>query len=416
MANILASSASETHVQTAVNSASDGDTVLIPNGSATWTTGIVTTKQIIIRAENYTPTSQPPINTTRNVVITWDTSSASNHAIRMTSGNSFHVGVGGIKFQPLVTDEEGGVPGIWGFVAFAGSGTKIPLLFDCNFVSNDRENVSASQAAFLVFGSLGGIVWNTCFDGSQVPDGTSVAEKGCGGAGIHVTSPRSWTTASTMGSLDTNGNVNVYFEDCLWYLWGQSDTDDNGRVVVRYSTMNGTGWQTHGFTSSFGGRHVEIYNMTLTNNVVGRNHRIYAWCRAGTFLFTDNSVSNQNTGFGTVRLLDIGDNTSPSGAYPVNRQPGYGHNGSAHVSDPIYIWNNTGGAASSWTVTAEWDSHVDLDRDIFVDSGAKSGYTKYEYPHPLRDVIEGSGGGGSGTIITRYNRIIKSIGIRRLKG
>src|SRR4029077_18976922 len=71
-ANIMASSASRDAVQAAVNAAVDGDTVLIPNGSATWTSGIKTTRQIIIRAQNYTPTARPTTSTTRNVVITYN--------------------------------------------------------------------------------------------------------------------------------------------------------------------------------------------------------------------------------------------------------------------------------------------------------------------------------------------------------
>ena len=387
-AEIVASSASWAHVSSAVGTASDGDTVLIPNGSAIWTNSIVTTKQIIIRAQNYTPTAQPWTNLTRNVVIT-ATTNTTNHILRFTSGNSFHCGVGGIQFLPPVADEQSGT-GLFGYVRFSGSGTKPPLLFDCYFVANDRENVTSSEASFISIDSLGAVVWNCLFDGSRVPDGVSVAVKGMGGAGFHITSPRAWTTASTMGTLDTSGLVNVYVEDCQWFLWGQSDVDDNGRLVTRNSKMNGSSWQTHGFTSSFGGRHVELYDMELVNTIVDRNFRVYFWARGGTFLSTNCSVDDNNTGYGAVRLFSAGDNVNPSGPYPVDRQPGYGHNGSAHVSDPVYLWNNTGDAPYSWSVEANWDSHFDLDRDIFANSGAKSGYTKYTYPHPLRDVIEGS--------------------------
>lgn len=48
-ANRIAASASYDDVQAAVNAAADGDVILIPNGSATWTNGIKTNKQIIIR-------------------------------------------------------------------------------------------------------------------------------------------------------------------------------------------------------------------------------------------------------------------------------------------------------------------------------------------------------------------------------
>jgi hypothetical protein len=68
-------------------------------------------------------------------------------------------------------------------------------------------------------------------------------------------------------------------------------------------------------------------------------------------------------------------------------QPGWGHNGTNHVSDPVYIWNNSGSRGSTWWVISEWTNHFVLNRDIFVDSGAKPGYSKYTYPHPLRQNV-----------------------------
>jgi hypothetical protein len=397
-ANRIAASASQADVQAAVNASADGDTVLIPNGSATWTTGIVTNKQIIIRAQNYTPTAQPTASTVRNVVITYD--GKTSHAFDMTSGDRFNCGVGGIKFLPPSPGGQGGSStGIWGYVHFKGSGSKPPLLFDCHFVGNDRENVTSSEASFLSIDSLGGVVWNTFFDGTQVPDGTSVAQEGMGGAGIHLYGwGRPWNSQSTMGTLDTGGNVNVYFEDCSFLVWGQADVDNSARTVIRKSTMNGSGWQTHGFTSGSGGRHVEMYDNNMINTVSNRNFYRYFWLRGGTVLFTDNAVSNQNTGYGYPSLLNIGDNTNPSGAYPINMAPGRGY-WTGHVADPIYMWNNSGGAGSAWGVQSAWQSQVQLNRDIFVNSGAKPGvpgsggtpWAKYRYPHPMRAVVEGEG-------------------------
>jgi hypothetical protein len=179
-------------------------------------------------------------------------------------------------------------------------------------------------------------------------------------------------------------------------IWGQADVDNDGRLVVRKSTMNGTSWQTHGFTSTTGGRHCELYDNDFINTVNNRNFNRYFWLRAGTVLFADNAASNQNTGYGTPKLLDIGDNTNPSGSYPIARAPGRGY-WLSHVADPIYLWNNSGGAGSSWGVQGAWSGQVQLNRDIFVNAGAKPGvpgsggtaWAKYRYPHPLRAVVEG---------------------------
>jgi hypothetical protein len=82
-----AASCSLADVQAAVNGSVD------PNGSATWTGGIATTKQIMIRAQNYVAT--PNGNVARNVVIT---NNSPSPLFALTSGNNFHCGVAGIKF------------------------------------------------------------------------------------------------------------------------------------------------------------------------------------------------------------------------------------------------------------------------------------------------------------------------------
>jgi hypothetical protein len=162
---------------------------------------------------------------------------------------------------------------------------------------------------------------------------------------------------------------------------------------MRYSTLDGAWGITHGFTSRWGGRHFEYYNNTfrVTNtnrNMAGR----YFWIRAGTGVFTDNVVNSAaNTQeWGNPNLIDIGDNTSPT-SYPQARQPGWGHDGSRDVIDPIYVWNNTGARASTWSYQTQpggWENNVVLGREIFVNSGAKPGWSKYAYPHPLRTAIE----------------------------
>jgi hypothetical protein len=63
-ATINAASCSQSAVQAAVNTAVDGDKVAIPSGTCAWSGGIGTTKQIMIEAQNYTPT--PKGTMTRN--------------------------------------------------------------------------------------------------------------------------------------------------------------------------------------------------------------------------------------------------------------------------------------------------------------------------------------------------------------
>ncbi len=368
-ATINAASCSLTAVQAAVNASVDGDKVVIPNGSCAWAGGISTTKQIRIEAQNYAPTSRGTM--TRSVTIT--NNSTSGPLFEFTSGNNFHVGLAGIRFN------EGS--GNQNHVRFQGPGSKVPLLNDCAFEVKQRIGNQPDIGA-VAWLAQGGVVWNSYFVGV----GGGFAGQCCPeGASILINSPRAWNTPSTMGALDTNGTVNVYFEDSTLKDIGQApDVDDKGRLVIRHSLLDGAWGLTHGFTSMFGGRHVEYYNNVFQSTTPNRNMAArFFWFRAGTGVFADNVANSTNWGYGDVNVVWIGDNTPPK-PYPQPRQPGWGHNGSADVRDPIYVWNQSGNAAYTFEIISEWASNVQLNRDIFVNSGAKPGYSKYQYPHPLR--------------------------------
>lgn len=378
---VTAASCSQADVNNAVGASSNGDTVMIPNGSCSWTSGLSTTKQIVIRAQNYTPTQGGTM--TRSVTIT---NNSSTPLFSLTSGNSYHVQLSGIRFN------EGS--GSANHVRMSGTGTKPPLLNDCSFEVKQRNGTS-TDVAVVSWTSLGGVEWNSYYNGLSAgaadgvgPDGTSRV----------VNSPRNWATASTMGTADIGGLVNTYLEDSTAVNVGAfPDVDRWGRAVIRYNTFDGMiNGQTHGFSSgSYQGRHVEVYNNTFSVTNPNRNHiGRYYWIRAGTFIFTENVVNNSiPQEYGNVSQVIIGD-TQGLGNYPVLRQPGWGHNGTTDVSDPIYIWNQTGTRAYSFGFQGGWDANVVAGRDLFVNNGAKPGYAKFTYPHPLR-----TGGGGGGDTV-----------------
>ena len=78
--------------------------------------------------------------------------------------------------------------------------------------------------------------------------------------------------------------------------------------------------------------------------------------------------------------------------YPMVRQVGQGHDGTKYITDPVYIWNNTGAGADSYSVDMPEDlcgtyadhvsDYIKEGRDYF--KSARPGYVKYTYPHPLR--------------------------------
>ncbi len=364
-ATITAASCSRDAVNAAISSASDGDTVLIPDGSCTWTTGISTTKQIAVRAQNYTPT--PGGAASRNVTIT---NNSSSPLFTFTTGNSFHVALAGIYFN------EG--TGTVNHLHVQGSGSKVALVSD-NYFEVKQRNGNAEEIAIIYWSALGGVLWNNRFvgigtgpGGSANPDGASILIEG---------SSRVWNTSSTMGTKDTNGSINIYFEDNTFKNVGQCpDVDDHGRVVFRYNDIDGSSGLTHGFSSSWGGRHAEYYHnnfhvSTDNVNIAGR----YFWLRAGTAVFFNNNVAQENRGYGApdqVAFIVEG-----GGSYPKPRQVGRGYE-NGDVSDPVYLWNNTGPGA--YSITNSTPSLIQENRDYFVNKGPKPGYSPYTYPHPLR--------------------------------
>jgi hypothetical protein len=389
-ADRIAASCSQTDVQAKVTQAADGDRVLIPSGSpCTWFGGIATTKQIRIEAQNYTKTSMGA--TSRNVTIINNNTTAGTPLIQMQSGNTYHVGIGGIKFQEGTGDQN--------HFRFTGTGTKPPLAYDLLIEVRNRFGNEPDIAA-VAWLAQGGVMWNTRITGV----GGGIGGQCCPeGPSFLIQSPRSWETASTMGAADTNGLVNVYIEDSTWLDFGQSpDIDDNGRVVFRHNDLNGVSGTTHGFTSSWGGRHAEYYDNSIQITTDARNTggRIF-WWRAGTVVITGNYVNAPYVGFGDPMLISFGDTWTPAMAmaktgasgYPIPRQIGGGHNGTNYVVDPIYIWNNTGPDAYTWERNSgggNWDAtYFAQNRDFFINNGAKPGYSKYTYPHPLRSVIDG---------------------------
>ena len=378
-ADLIAASPALTDVQAAVNAAVNGDRVLIPNGSATWTGPLnIGGKRIIIRAHDYTPTpagTEGAGATTRNVTIT---NNSSTYLFSFTSGNDFHCGLGGIRVNYGT--------GAGGILSMTGSGSKPPLIFDCYFECPIR--FWPAQHTIDATGLLGGVMWNMVVRGTA--DTSQVGE----GSFLLKSSPRAWETASTLGALDVGGLVNFYLEDSTIRDVGVfPDIDDNGRFTCRHSIYDGSWAETHGFTSLFGGRHWEFCDCrfqisSLLRNIANR----YFWCRAGTGIFADCFVASPPDAFqyGQPSQLQIGDNTSPR-TYPQPRQPGWGHNGTTNVIDPIYIWNETGPRAYTWGFQEQpggWENNVQLNREIFVNGGAKPGYTKFTYPHPARAVVE----------------------------
>jgi hypothetical protein len=392
---ITAASCQTSDVQAAVNSASDGDTVVIPNGSCTWTNGITTTKQITIQGASV-----------GGVVITDGAGGAD--LLTMTSGNSYHVTIANLKFLPGT--------GTGNYITMHGTGTMVPLMHDMDFNLPNFQLKHAVQ--WLV---NGGVIWNTTFESTNNLSGACGSQIGSDSGSLLIKSNIPWDDASTMGTLDANGDKNVYIEDSTFSYVGQApDMDDNARVVLRHDTFsNISGMLTHGPTSAYGGRQVEIYDNTFSFTNLNRDIQRWVWGRAGTFVITGNSVDAITSGCHGSRdswVFIVESATYKTGhgcctSWMCWHQPGSGSDGTSghsylstsqtpndtyQQSDPIYIWGNTGTGASKFGMNDQPDScgnglttsdFLHSGTDYFLDAGAKPGWSRYPYPHPLRQGV-----------------------------
>ncbi|MBA4152642.1 MAG: hypothetical protein C0509_08775, partial [Acinetobacter sp.] len=225
-------------------------------------------------------------------------------------------------------------------------------------------------------------------------------------------SERSWSAADSIGSKDVNGKLNHYVEDNTFYGGTNQgiDADDSTRVVYRYNTLTYSSFNTHGYaTSSVGVRHFEVYNNSFlhpggSTQLANQNWAI--WIRGGTGAIYNNQIADiAGSYWGNKPELKLtirgAEDARPQGAcsnvtYPVPRQLGQSHNGTTYITDPIYIWGNTGATAvdAGWNwgnpCGFSWSTFFQWGRDAINTGTPKPGYAAYAFPHPLR-----TGGTGS---------------------
>lgn len=399
-----AASASQADVGTAIASASVGDTVQIPAGTATWTSFSIA-KSVNIKGAGKTST-----------VITFGT------------GNSITKQSAGVtRFQDMGFTKSSGGTASKG-CSLSGSWLSAePIIFeDCRF---DVSNSGLFEAYTL------GIIFAKCHwyindSGSENSILKVNYDELSGGstAGYSV----SWKTNDSMGTNDTVGKRNVYIEDC-YVRYGSAqafDFDNGSRVVVRGCRFDLGALNSHGLdTSGIGERHWEIYDnqfrfasakseLGVADSSEYANLNWLIWIRGGTGVIYNNAIEDISSGYWgdkpegkfDIRSAqdgsgagygDYGDGrawlSSGSGAYPrqhqigVNWNSGVGTN-SGYFIDPVYIWGNTGTGTSGggflgFANGGAWGSQTGYftsGTDYFNGGSAKSGYTAYTYPHPLR--------------------------------
>ncbi|MGA2515981.1 MAG: hypothetical protein ABSG44_05470 [Thermodesulfobacteriota bacterium] len=389
-ATINAANCSSSAVQTAINSASNGDTVIIPNGSCTWTSGLTISNYVKIvgagsgriiaysnaGSGNYTVGSRTQSFSVAGFSPGFSSSYLSNGTTLKVSmennrANWMQGTVTSYSAPTLtmnITSTGGSGSGhTWLISTVPASSTvivnnaSVPI-FTITESTAGSINISgvhfaagtAHAAMTLGYASGGypilihdnwfeaiqvsgeqidsttnrGVIWNNSFDASSTTNSLMVTVAAFRIKGAPASS---WTTASTMGTADTTGQSNAYVELNDFHAYQSvSDLDDNSRCVWRFNLMDHAEFGTHGpDTSNYGQRHFEYYN----------NTGVYYGYSDGTTLNFPN---------GWVGLLRGGTGIVYNNVLPLANSSDYGSSNNHDVKAGVMNLQRNGGPNPCW--------------------------------------------------------------------
>jgi hypothetical protein len=378
-----AASCNASAVQSAINNASNGDTVQIPAGTCTWNSQLTITKgiqllgagvDVTVLVDNVPKDGSP---TDKLLVFSVGAPATFRMAHMTIRGQSPDSG----SFNH-------------GHIGLQGSSKA--------FRVDHLKFTNMQTAGIRVNGDLYGVIDHNEFI-YNFNQGIVVSHDGWGGAQF---GDGSWAAPLTLGTEKA-----IYIEDNICtelYIQTPSCVDafDGARVVIRYNTLNNTAIASHGTESSQrrrGMRSFEIYNNNFVSTRSNYDRAIYI--RSGTGVVFNNAVSGDWNHVVKMENYRDTDSYPPWGTcngssqYDQNAQGGYrcvdqpgagtsrllsgdvpGGGWVGNILDPIYIWNNT--ATSLQFGMAGGSPNVQQGRDFFVGT-ARPGYTPYTYPHPL---------------------------------
>ena len=398
-------------LQSAINSATDGDTVTISAGSCSSSLVSWTNKNITLQGAGADSTHVTGLAVQLSMTTTQSVSWRITGIEFITNGGSSGV----VRINP-----NGGYS-----YPYATKGWRV----DNNIFTMTG---CTQNFAFLITGQTWGLIDNNTFTNAgnaimmhgfmNYYNEYETANPGLGGYG--------WSLELNEGSDEA-----VYVEDNTFTMsgtcnYGTSDMEFGSRMVFRYNTVTNLYFQTHAMrtvgASGYrgGSAWVEVYNNSFNGTQSGWTRGVHI--RAGTGVVYNNRIYGY---FTTMHVDDGRSNGVYSGApyyscdgarawdgnieangWPcrdqIGRQPGTDP-WDAQVSNPLYVWNNgsddgcdDGGSCSNNRTMTENGATASAAIEIYpqdsphtgsiydvINNGTtpKPGYTAYTYPHQLRD-------------------------------
>jgi len=348
-ATINARSVSFTDVSAAVAQAAEGDTVVLPAGTASWTQGLTITKGIIL---------------------TGATTISGNHTSPMTANDQTIIQdniprVNGDAVVLNVVSNSGQKTTIAGLTIRGGTVTQISQNGGGLVLSGDSTQVRVTQVHFdmiyalqemVVLGRIYGVIDHSMFDSRDL----SILF--LNGGMLDNFGDESWADTPHFGE-----NKFFFVEDCTFnnpdptvQTHANIDCYRGGRYVARYSTFNNSKPNSHG-TETPGRqrscRAIEIYNNTLqwSDRSMGATG---GQLRGGTMLIHDNVYKNFVSGMGLRIYRFFGSYYFPGAdgtvGWDVNDDHGVYATGKVAVSSAAGLLSVSG---TPWS-TNQWVGYV----------------------------------------------------------
>jgi hypothetical protein len=429
--SITATSCNQADVQTALNSASAGDTVIIPAGNCAWTSGIywAAPPDVIVRGAGNLAT---PGGGDATVIV--DNSLSGSPLLTINTNASGKFRLAGITFK-------GGSGAIkeTGLVAITG----FSKLMRVDHIHINMQTYTVANAGKpMVFSAwLNGVLDHSIFDASSL--GHIQVQHSFYGTAQENNGDESFAAPTGFGTSDF-----VFMEDNQYssnfYGGIMTDCNGGGRMVVRYnSTSSAAPGQTHPTGGAVGGRGCrahELYGNVAAPAVGEQPAFSFSWMSSGVslvwgntsvgaskqFIHLDSMRKNKDTypetaapngwGYCGTEYNGVGSpwdgNTNAVTGYPCLDQPGQGQSDllkggmfpnrinttTGTISwphqklEPIYEWSNTFVAVPGWgndgsvpVIGAAPGTRIVENRDVYVYTTSFTGAT----------------GTGSGTLAAR---------------
>ena len=353
-ATYTAASCNAIDVQKAINSAAQGDAVIIPAGTCTWTSGIaISGKGITVSGQgsgSIVAYSSSPLSLGLGSKVLSIMAAAVSGSLTITNGEELTISELGNRQNYMVgTVTSYSAGNLTMNITSAGGvcGTSSASLSPSNckrwLISTQPTTVLINNSSSTMFSVTEDSSIHTNLSGFQIAEGTGTGngvdfnaggglaivlhdcwiQQGTGDS-VHTNVSRgvisncsfdaspfsmaplavhlqpndqtAWSTTSYFGMNDGNGQNNFYVESSNFHAYlNAADNDEGARSVWRYNLFNNAGIGTHGAdTGPFGQRYFEYYknvgNYNGYNDGTTFPMNWWMYVRGGTFLVHDNTL------------------------------------------------------------------------------------------------------------------------------